>query len=43
MEKNTINPDFATDVHMTDKVLSVEQLKKIIEKEEPYILSLIHI
>ena len=37
MEKNTINPDFATDVHMTDKVLSVEQLKKIIEKEEPYI------
>ena len=37
MEKNIINPDFVTDVHMTDKVLSVEQLKKIVEKAEPYI------
>lgn len=37
MEKNIINPDFVTDVHMTDKILSVEQLKKIVEKEEPYI------
>ncbi|WP_313347483.1 hypothetical protein [Lacrimispora sp.] len=34
-----INPNFQTDVHCNDKPLNVNEIKKLVDKTEPYIRS----